>query len=77
MICPNKEECRTHHCSAFQCLKPKAANKPTMAEIEGAVAAFHQRVVFFERDPSDYTRGQMNGSRAALVAAIRAYGEGK
>ena len=23
MICPMKEECRTHHCSAFQCLKPK------------------------------------------------------
>jgi len=48
--------------------------RPTLAEIERLVDAFVRKVVYFERDPMQYKRDEMNEARAALMAAIRAYG---
>lgn len=80
MICPFGEECRTHLCSSFQCLKPKPKEcsdfnlftsppPPTLAEIERLVDAYGDDCAGLGcGDPV------IDGSRAALMAAIRAYG---
>lgn len=63
MICPNKPECRTHHCSAFQCLKPQPSGMAIsmetlsgtrrdamMAEIERLVDEYGTAVLTFDEE---------------------------
>ena len=78
MICPFGKECQAHRCSSFQCLKPKpkevgdfnlftSTPPPTLAEIERLVDALVDAAIY-----SDVPDAQE--ARAALMAAIRAYG---
>ena len=82
MICPQtKAECATiYGCSAMGCREEKInPPKPTLAEIERLVDAYAEKATFTPyAHPHDYKNAKADeaAARAALMAAIRAYGEG-
>ena len=76
MICPQtKAEC-AHNCSAWMisCKEAVKPPPPTLAEIERLVESYGHATAMYNRYGIEPELKRMQITRAALMAAIRAYG---